>query len=43
MNPEQLKAAFEEFKASQIAANEAVKALVKEQEKQEEVKDSQSL
>ena len=33
MNPEQLKAAFEEFKASQIAANEAVKALVKEQEK----------
>jgi len=31
MNPEQLKAAFEDFKASQLTANEAVKALVKEQ------------
>lgn len=33
MNPEQLKQAFEEFKAAQIAANEAVKVMVKEQEK----------
>ncbi|MCX5699576.1 MAG: phage major capsid protein [Candidatus Omnitrophica bacterium] len=33
MNPEQLKAAFEEFKAAQISAHEALKALVKEQEK----------
>lgn len=32
MNPEELKAAFEAFKASQIQANEAVKAMVKEQE-----------
>lgn len=31
MNPEQLKAAFEEFKAAQLQANEAVKAMVKEQ------------
>ena len=33
MNPEQLKAAFEEFKTSQNTANEAIKAMVKEQEK----------
>ncbi|MFA6282290.1 MAG: phage major capsid protein, partial [Candidatus Omnitrophota bacterium] len=33
MNPEQLKQAFEDFKASQIAAHEAVKAMIKEQEK----------
>jgi len=33
MNPEELKKAFEEFKASQIAASEALKAMVKEQEK----------
>lgn len=32
MNPEELKAAFEAFKASQVQANEAVKAMVKEQE-----------
>jgi len=33
MNPEQLKQAFEEFKAAQLAANEAVKAMVAEQAK----------
>ena len=33
MNPEQLKAAFEEFKAAQASANEALKAMIKEQEK----------
>jgi len=32
MDPVQLKQAFEEFKASQLAATEAVKAMVKEQE-----------
>ena len=33
MNPEQLKQAFDEFKTAQLAANEAVKVMVKEQEK----------
>jgi len=33
MNPEQLKAAFEEFKTAQASANEALKAMIKEQEK----------
>ena len=32
MNPEQLKQAFDEFKVSQAAAHEALKAMVKEQE-----------
>ena len=32
MDPVQLKQAFDEFKASQLAANDAVKAMVKEQE-----------
>lgn len=32
MNPEELKRAFDEFKASQLAAHEALKAMVKEQE-----------
>ena len=33
MNPEELKQAFTDFKASQLVANEALKAMVKEQEK----------
>lgn len=33
MTPEELKKAFDEFKASQVAANEAVKAMVQEQAK----------
>ena len=33
MNPEQLKQAFEEFKAAQLAADAALKALVEEQHK----------
>jgi len=33
MNPEQLKQAFDEFKTAQLAANEAVKVMIKEQEK----------
>lgn len=32
MNPEELKNAFEQFKASQLTAHEALKAMVKEQE-----------
>jgi HK97 family phage major capsid protein len=33
MTPEELKKAFDEFKASQVAANEAIKAMVQEQMK----------
>lgn len=33
MNPEQLKAAFDEFKASQVAVTAAIQNMVKEQEK----------